>query len=197
MFAVAFGHKPKPWEDLDKAVAAICKSIEKTNRCRTSSLGAPRAPYNSPNDIPNLNNILQIDLDTPSVWAEPNVKMETLVRATVAYGLVPAVVAASKSISVADAFAATTTESSSFNFCTSNCAVLSLLAILSNGRYVIATSNDNDTPDLLCGSAGAVHSLILATLLLLALISASEHIEIICWPVSARDATVRQNSIYL
>ena len=185
MLATIFGYDPKPWEQHQKAVAVIRKSIEKTNRCRTGSLSAQRAPYNSPSDIPNLNKILQIDLDVSTVWAEPNVKMETLVRATIAYGLVPAVVAASKSITVADAFAATTTESSSFKFGTFDCAVLSLETVLSDGQYVMATSSDSCTSDLLCGSAGAMHSLGLTTLLEIALVSASEYVEITCWPVSS------------
>ncbi|KAF9730155.1 24-dehydrocholesterol reductase precursor [Paraphaeosphaeria minitans] len=168
-----FEFDPKPWEQHRNAVAALRHTIEETARIRAdSSFRAPKAAYNAPSDIPGFDKIVQLDFDTSTAWVEPNVTMRTLVQATLDHGLVPAVVAASETVSVADAFAATTTESSSFTFGTFDCTVLSMEMILSNGQYVMARTDDRKTADLLWGSAGALHSLGLTTLLEIVLIPA-------------------------
>jgi hypothetical protein len=173
-------------------VAAILETVESTSQYRTNSLFSQKAPYRAPSDIPGLDNIVEIDLDTCTAWVEPNVTMEELVQATVIYGLIPAVVAASRKVSVANAFAATTTESSSFKFGTFDCAVLSLENVLSNGQYVMARTTDRNTTDLLFGSAGAMHSLGLTTLLEIALIPASEYVEVTYWPVFSVSGIMRK-----
>lgn len=179
-----FEHDPKPWEQHRRAVAALRKTIKRNGRLRQSNSSYPQqAVYDAPGDIPRLDSIVQLDPDTRTAWVESNVTMENLVRATLKCGLVPAVVAASKGTSVADAFAATTTESSSFSFGTFDCTVLSMEAILSNGEYVLARSDDHSTADLLFGSAGAMHSLGLTTLLEIALIPAGEFVEVAYLPV--------------
>ncbi|KAH8727424.1 hypothetical protein GQ44DRAFT_748415 [Phaeosphaeriaceae sp. PMI808] len=192
MLAAAFGYDPKPWKRHGRVVAAIRETIENASRRQASNLYTQKAPYNAPSDIPGLDKVVQIDLDTYTAWVEPNVTMGALVRATLACGLVPGVVAASKAVSVADAFAATTTGSSSFKFGTFDCTVLSLETILSNGQYVMAMIDDCDTSDVLCGSAGAMHSLGLTTLLEIALIPASEYVEITYWPVLSVSESVRK-----
>lgn len=151
MLEITFGYDPTPWEEHRRVVTVIRKTIEDTSRYQTGNRSAQQAPYNAPMDIPGLNKIIQIDRDTSTAWVEPNVTTEKFVQATLARGLVPAVVAASRAVSVADAFSATTTESSSFKFGSFDCAVLSLETILSNGQYVMATINDHETSDLLAG----------------------------------------------
>lgn len=192
MLATIFGYDSIPWEEHRRVVAAIRRTIEDASRYRSGNRYAQKAPYNAPSELPGLDKIVQIDLDTTTAWVEPNVTMEALVRATLGRGLVPAVVAASRTASVGDAFAATTTESSSFKFGTFDCAVLSLETILSDGQYVMATIDDRDTSDLLCGSAGALHSLALTTLLEIALVPVSEHVKITYWPVSSVSEAMRK-----
>jgi FAD/FMN-containing dehydrogenase len=192
MLATAFGFDPEPWIQHRRAVAAICEIVASTSRHQTRNMHAQKAPYNAPSDMLGLDKIVQIDLDTCTAWVEPNVTMETLAQATLRCGLVPAVVAASRSVTVADAFAATTTASSSFKFGTFDCTVLSLEAILSNGQYVMATINDRDTSDLLFGSAGAMHSLALTTLLEIALIPASSYVEVTYWSVFSVSGAMRK-----
>lgn len=129
-----FEYDPKPWEQHRSVVAALRKTIEETSQIRpSSSFRAQRAALNAPSDTPGFDKIVQLDFDTSTAWVEPNVTMGTLVQATLECGLVPAVVAGSKTISVADAFAATTTESPSFMFGTFDCTVISIEVILSNG----------------------------------------------------------------
>ncbi|KAF9729964.1 24-dehydrocholesterol reductase precursor [Paraphaeosphaeria minitans] len=179
-----FEYDPKPWEQHRSAVAALRRTIEETGQIRpSSSFRAQRAAFNAPSDVPGFDKIVQLDFDTSTAWVEPNVTMGTLVQATLECGFVPAVVAGSKTISVADAFAATTTESSSFMFGTFDCTVLSMEVILSNGQYVMARSDDKDTADLLWGSAGALHSLGLTTLLEIALIPAGGYVEVMYSPI--------------
>jgi hypothetical protein len=192
MLATAFSFDSEPWVQHQRAVAAIRETVASTSRHQTQNTYAQKAPYNAPSDMLGLDKIVQIDLDTCTVWVEPNVTMETLAQATLSCGLIPAVVAASRSVTVADAFAATTTASSSFKFGTFDCTVLSLEAILSNGQYVMATTNDRDTSDLLSGSAGAMHSLALTTLLEIALIPASAYVEVTYWPVFSVSGAMRK-----
>ncbi|KAF9730288.1 24-dehydrocholesterol reductase precursor [Paraphaeosphaeria minitans] len=181
-----FEFDPKPWEQHRNAVAALRRTIEETGQIRpSSSFRAQRAAFNAPSDVPGFDKIVQLDFDTSTAWVEPNVTMRTLVQATLDHALVPAVVAASETVSVADASAATTTESSSFTFGTFDCTVLSMEMILSNGQYVMARTDDRNTADLLWGSAGALHSLALTTLLKIVLISAGEYVEIMYSPISS------------
>jgi hypothetical protein len=176
---------PEPWEEHRRAVAAICKRIEHASRYWTDYCLPQKALYDAPNNLPALNRVVQIDLDTSTAWVEPNVTMDTLVRMTLAYGLIPTVVAASKTTTVADAFATPTCESSSFRFGTFDCAVTALEAIRRNGQYVMAKFHDCETVDPLFASAEALHRLALTTLLGIALIPASEYVEISYWPVSS------------
>jgi FAD/FMN-containing dehydrogenase len=181
MLVTTFHHDCTPWERHQRAVAGILNTMANSWHQR-SSYRRWRAPYNAPSDIPGLDQIVQIDKDSSTAWVEPNVTMEALVRSTMECGLMPAVVAVSKEVSVADAFAATTTESSSFMFGSFDCTVISLEAILNNGHYVIARTHDGDTSDLLYGSAGAMHSLALTTLLEIVLVPASSMVAVTYWP---------------
>jgi hypothetical protein len=178
-------NKPKPWKKHRRAVAAICKRIEHASRYWPDHCLSQNVLYDAPSDLPALNRVVQIDRDRSIACVEPKVTMETLVRMTLAHGLIPTVVAASKTTTVADAFATPTCASSSFRFGTFDCAVLSLEAVRRNGQYVMAKFHDCETPDRLFESAGALHRLALTTLLEIALIPASEYVEISYWPVSS------------
>jgi hypothetical protein len=170
MLLTVVEYDPKPWEEHRQTVAAICKQ---------------KALSDDPSNLAALNRVVQIDLDTSTAWAEPNVTMDELVQMTLAHRLIPAVVAASKTTTVVDAFATPTCESSSFRFGTFDCAVLSLEAVRRNGQYVMAKLHDCKTADLLFESAEALHRLAFTTLLEIALIPASEYVEISYWPVSS------------
>lgn len=173
-------------------MAGISETIAKLHHDRGSRFKTHAVPFTSPRDIPGLNSILHIDLATSTVCVEPNVTMEALVKATSEYGLVPAVVAASKNSTVGDAFASTTNESSSFQYGTFDCTVLAAEVILGNGQLVLSRAGDAATEDLLYGSAGAMHSLGLITMFEIALIKAGPYVELTYWPVSSAPETLRK-----
>jgi delta24-sterol reductase len=185
MLVATCGVDVEPWKRHRRVVATIREAMEDVDRHQADNMPLQMAAYNAPSDIPGLDNIVHIDLDSSTAWVEPNVTMEMLVEATLVYGLIPAVVPTTRLLTVANAFAATTTGSSSFKYGTFDCTVLSLECILSDGQYVMATTNDCLTSDLLFGSAGAMHSLALTTLLEIALVPASEYVEITYWPFSS------------
>ena len=156
MLTTAFEQDQRSWIQHQSVVSTVQATLLRSNRHQAEHRRVRRAPYNSPRDIPSLSRIVQIDEDTRIAWVEPNVTMEALVRATIAYGLVPTVVPSQRTMSVADAFAMTTTASSSFEFGAFDCSVLSLECILSNGQCVMAHADDPATCDLLFGCAGAL-----------------------------------------
>jgi delta24-sterol reductase len=165
-------------------VARVCKKMAKFDRCRGNKQDDKHtAPFNCPKDIPGLDAIVEIDAFTSTVWVEANVTMKALVQAAWAYRLVPTVVSGSKNSTVADVFAATTNESSSFRYGTFDCTVWAVEVVLGNGKLVLARAGDPCTEDLLYGSAGALHSLGLTTMFQIPLIPAGPFVELTYWPV--------------
>ncbi|KAF2844752.1 hypothetical protein T440DRAFT_435983, partial [Plenodomus tracheiphilus IPT5] len=111
---------------------------------------------------------------------EPNVTMEILVT----HGLVPSVVAGSKSTSIGDAFVAALAGSSSSRSGTFDCAVASIETVRSDGQRKIAKMDSVRSLGLLVSNA-------LTTKLKIILVDAAPSVEITDWPVaSVSDAMI-------
>jgi delta24-sterol reductase len=165
-----------------ETVARVCRKMARSDQYRRNKHGEPCAPFNCPKDIPGLDAIVEVDAFTSTVWVEANVTMKTLVQAMWEYRLVPTVVAPSKNSTVADAFAATTNESSSFKYGTFDCTIWAVEVVLGNGTLVVARAGDPSTEELLYGSAGALHSLGLTTMFQIPLTPAGPYVELTYWP---------------
>jgi hypothetical protein len=167
------GHK-----DHEARVTEVCKAV----RDHYGSVRSRKVPhksagrYNSPEDIPCLDRVVQIDRRKRTAEVEANVTMESLVDATLQYGLVPCVVACRRNTTVAEAFANITNESSSFAFGTFDCTVLEIEVILGDGSVIRAGPNQNE--ELFYGSAGTMNSLGLTTLFEISLRSQGPYVEL-------------------
>jgi FAD/FMN-containing dehydrogenase len=75
-----------------------------------------RRPRGMPIDISNLNHILKIDTEARTCTAEPGVTFAELVRATMAHGLIPAVVPELEGITIGGAVAGCSVESMSYKY---------------------------------------------------------------------------------
>lgn len=71
-------------------------------------------------DTSAMAHILKIDTEKRTALVEPNVPMDSLVEATLHYGLIPPVVMEFPGITVGGGFAGTSGESSSFRYKVSN-----------------------------------------------------------------------------
>jgi hypothetical protein len=162
-------------------VAEICKEVRHhydDARDNTVFKKAP-CPYNAPEDISGLDSIISIDGDCRhggTAEVEANVTMESLVKTTLAHGLVPSVVACQRSTTVAQAFANMTNESSSFLCGTFDCTVLEVEIISGNGDVVKAGPNEKE--DLFYGLAGTMNSLGLTTMFKISLKSLGPYVEL-------------------
>ncbi|RYO45333.1 hypothetical protein AA0116_g13382 [Alternaria tenuissima] len=105
--------------------------------------------------------MLEITLDETTAWVQPNVTMGTLVKVTMDKGLIPAVVASS----------------SSFQFATFDCAVLSL-KLQRDGQEIMVQLHDSDAMD-------QRFDFDQIKLLNIALVPAGKHVETTYWPVDA------------
>ncbi|KAF2022670.1 FAD-binding domain-containing protein, partial [Setomelanomma holmii] len=142
-----------------------------------------KIPYNAPADIPRLDQIVEIDLSAQTAKVEANVSMGSLVKATLPLGLVPSVVAGQRGMTVADAFANMTSESSSFSFGAFDCTVLEIEIITGDGEIVRARPDWNE--DLFYGSAGTMHSLGLITMLEISLTRRGPYVRLEFIPLAS------------
>jgi delta24-sterol reductase len=133
------------------------------------------APRDRVIDINALNSILSINTKTQTVIVEPNVPMDTLVRATLEHGLIPPVVMEFPGITVGGGFAGSAGESSSFKFGYFDQSILSVEMVLANGHIV--TASKTERPDLFKGAAGSLGTLGIVTRLELQLIKAKKYVK--------------------
>ncbi|KAA8618334.1 FAD binding domain-containing protein [Pyrenophora tritici-repentis] len=173
------------WGRHRRAVHARCESMRQATRDQVGLSLAQKVPCSAPSQLLGLNQVVEIDRDRFIASVEPNVTMEALVQLTKIEGLIPTVIAPSRATTVADAFATATFGSSSFQFGTFDCAVLSLEAVLPDGQYVMAKLGDGDDADRLFEILGAPDSPALITLLEIALTPAWGYVEMTYWPVSS------------
>lgn len=167
----------------NRLVVDVCDKMKQYDRTGRSHRGDSRVPYNAPSDVLGLDKIVKIDLIAMTARVEANMTMDALVQAMLPLGYLPAVVASSRSMTAADAFAALTSESSSFAFGTFDCTVTEIEVVLGNGQLVHAQPGDALTEGLFYGSAGALNSLGLITVLEVCLVRAGPYVELKFQPV--------------
>lgn len=126
-------------------------------------------------DISMLRNVLSVNVTEKTCLVEPNVPMDRLVEATMAYGLVPPVVMEFPGITAGGGFSGTSGESSSFRHGFFNATINWVEMILGNGDVVKASRTEHS--DLFHGAAGAVGTLGTTTLLEVRLVEAQKFVK--------------------
>lgn len=135
-------------------------------------------------DISSLNNVMSVRTDTKIALVEPNVPMDALVAETLKHGLVPPIIMEFPGITTGGAFTGTGGESSSFRWGTFDRIVNGVEIVLADGEVVWAS--EAERPDLFRGSAGALGTLGIVTLLEIQLVPArSRLVELKYHPVSS------------
>ncbi|RSM13615.1 hypothetical protein CDV31_005785 [Fusarium ambrosium] len=167
----------KAVEDIATAVRQFFKLGEKYRVFHGSSNSTrPRHGSNQNTvDISMLSNVLAIDVNRKTCLVEPNVPMDRLVEATIAYGLVPPVVMEFPGITAGGGFSGTSGESSSFRHGFFNETVNYVEMVLGNGDIVKASRQER--PDLFHGAAGAAGTLGITTAMELQLIEAKRFVK--------------------
>lgn len=112
-------------------------------------------------DISNLGDVLEVNTTEKYALVEPNVSMDKLVQATLAYGLIPPVVMEFPGITVGGAINGATIEASSYKYGQFNDNCLAYELLLGNGDIVWATEKENK--DLFYGISGSYGTLGLIT----------------------------------
>lgn len=141
-------------------------------------------------DISSLRNVVKVDVKTKSALVEPNVPMDRLVEATLPYGLVPPVVMEFPGITVGGGFAGTAGESSSFKYGFFDRTINEVEMVLADGEVVRASEKVNK--DLFRGSAGAVGTLGVTTLVDLQLIEAKKYVKTTYYPTQSVAQAVKE-----
>lgn len=140
-------------------------------------------------DISGLNRV-SVDEKCGIAIAEPCCcTMGELVRATLARGLVPAVVPEFPNITVGGAFAGIAGESSSFNDGPFSATVVRIEVILLNGEKVDASPDEN--ADLFTAAAGTLGTLGVVTLLHVRLRKSADSVQLTFTPVLVTDLVAR------
>ncbi len=134
-------------------------------------------------DTGSLSRILEVDKVRQTCLVEPNVPMDQLVKATLAYGLVPLVVMEFPGITVGGGFSGTSAESSSFKYGFFDRTIHYLEMVLANGDTVHCSEDENT--DLFHGAAGAMGTLGVVTLLEVQLRPAKRYVRTSYYPVSS------------
>ncbi|KAL2686736.1 hypothetical protein Neosp_004277 [[Neocosmospora] mangrovei] len=164
-------------EDIATAVRQFFKLGEKYRVFHGSSNSTRPRHGSNQNivDISMLSNVLTIDVNRQTCILEPNVPMDRLVEATIAYGLVPPVVMEFPGITAGGGFSGTSGESSSFRHGFFNETVNYVEMVLGNGGIVKASRQER--PDLFHGAAGAAGTLGITTAMELQLIEAKKFVK--------------------
>ncbi|KAH6887021.1 hypothetical protein B0T10DRAFT_490612 [Thelonectria olida] len=126
-------------------------------------------------DISMLASVLSVDVERQTCLVEPNVPMDRLIEATMAYGLVPPVVMEFPGITAGGGFSGTSGESSSFRHGFFNETINWVEMVLGNGDIVKASQEER--ADLFHGAAGAAGTLGITTLMELRLVEAKKFVK--------------------
>lgn len=127
-------------------------------------------------DTSSLNRVLEINTESRLAIVEPNVSMDALVEATLAYGFVPEVVPEFPGITVGGAIQGGAGESSSFKFGLFNETCIEYELVLGDGRRVIASQSMNS--DLYYGTACSYGTLGIVTRATIRLVPAQEFVRL-------------------
>lgn len=126
--------------------------------------------------INHLTHVLDVDAEKRRVTVEPRVTMDQLVRTTLPYGFLPAVVPEFKGITVGGAIMGAAIESSSHRYGQFNDACLGMEILLGSGEIVHASAKEN--ADLFYGMSSSFGTLGILTSAEIALVPASEWVEL-------------------
>lgn len=140
----------------------------------SSNSTRPRASANFV-DISGLSNVCYVNPKDKYALVEPNVPMDALVEATLAYSLVPPVVMEFPGITAGGGFSGTCGESSSFRHGFFNENVLEVELVLGNGEVITASKAEHE--DLFKGAGGALGTLGIVTLMKLRLVEAKKYVH--------------------
>ena len=132
-------------------------------------------------DTSKLCNVIGVDPVKKTALVEPNVPMDSLVKATLKHGLIPPVVMEFPGISVGGGYAGTSGESSSFRYGFFDRTINFVEMILADG--VIVRASEDENADLFRGAAGALGTLGITTLIELRLIDAKRFVTVTYHPV--------------
>ncbi|MDN5274968.1 MAG: binding domain protein [Candidatus Saccharibacteria bacterium] len=132
-------------------------------------------------DISGLNHVLSIDSKKHTAVVEPNVSMDTLVKATLRHNLIPPVVMEFPGITVGGAVQGNGGESSSFKWGTFNQTLNWYEIITADGE--IRTASDKENSDLFYATPGSAGTLGILTAAEITLIPAKKYVELKYIPV--------------
>lgn len=142
----------------------------------TNSIRAQKFESGKYVDVSKLNRIIEVNQTEKYVLVEPNVPMDTLIEATLEYGLIPPVVMEFPGITVGGGIQGGAGESSSYKYGLFHATCLEYELVLGNGERIIASPTQN--PDLFFGTACSYGSIAIVTLVKLQLIPAKSHVHL-------------------
>ena len=142
----------------------------------TNSTRLSERTRNATIDTSLFDNVISVSPSQGTCLVEPNVSMDKLVEATLAYGLVPPVVPEFPGITVGGAFSGTAGESSSFKHGFFDKSVTWLEVVLADGEVVAASATERE--DLFRGMAGTFGTLGVVTMFELRLIPVKKFVEL-------------------
>jgi len=134
-------------------------------------------------DVSDLNNVLSIDTKRQVAVVEPNVPMDSLVDATVAYDLLPPVITEFPGITVGGGIQGGAGESSSFKWGFFSQTVNWIEYVLADGSIV--KSSPAKYADLFYGAAGSSGTLDVITAVEVRLIPAKKYVRLTYLPVAS------------
>lgn len=137
-------------------------------------------------DTSSLDHVLHVDTEQELCVVEPNVRMDTLVDATLRYGLVPKVVMELRAITVGGGFSGTSGESSSYRFGFFEDIIQGIEIVLGDGSIVNARrriqgqehEESGENEDLLEAAAGSFGTFGVVTKLEVALMKARKYVSL-------------------
>ena len=136
----------KKVESVQRAVDGFYKNGSKVRiyHGSTTTTRSPNLDMSKVVDISGLNEILEINVQERWALVEPNVAMDQLVDATLAFGLVPAVVPELPAITVGGSVQGGAGESSSFKYGCFHEICEEYEVVLGDGTVVMASAHSNN-----------------------------------------------------